>query len=80
MKQFSRNIYADRFLAFSAPVEKWLMRAAALLLIAVLLSQALLLSEGFRQAVTKVDRYEGVAAPGELADHHKLCTFRGSVV
>lgn len=66
MKHSSRKTYADRFLQFSAPVEKWLKRLAVLLLVAVVLCQGLLLWNGFRQAVTEVDRAEGLRI-GETA-------------
>jgi len=58
-----RKSYADRFLEFSEPVERWLRRIAAILLAAAVLSQALLKLDGFREAVTAVDREEGVAYP-----------------
>jgi hypothetical protein len=51
--------YEDLFVAFSQRVEKIIAVLLAVMLAALLVSQALLLIPGIRQRIVKVERLEG---------------------
>lgn len=59
-KLTARDEFESRFILFSETVERFLVKAITVAVVLMLIFQSLLLHDGIRQYVSKVDKTEGI--------------------
>lgn len=66
----SSESYERLFVRFSAPVERWIIRAFIFLAVLLLIVQTALCNSSLRRLVTKVDRLEGSPVVQKISDSY----------